>query len=130
MTSCGYAGKILRVDLGSGTFADENLDSGFIRNYIGGAGFGARFLCQENPVNVDWSDPQNRIILANGPLSGTVARGSGTMCVTSKGPMTGLTGCSQSNGYWGAFLKSCGYDAIVILPSSGKWYSTDPGTHS
>ncbi|MFX0200297.1 MAG: aldehyde ferredoxin oxidoreductase family protein, partial [Candidatus Hodarchaeota archaeon] len=82
---------------------------------------GARYLYQENPDNIEWSDPQNRIVLANGPLSGTAARGSGTMCVTSKGPMTNLAGSSQANGYWGAFLKSCGYDGIVIYGRADRW---------
>lgn len=121
MISCGYAGKILRVDLSDRTFADEDLHNDFMKKYIGGAGFGARYLYQENPCNIDWSDPLNRIVFANGPLSGTVARGSGTMCVTSKGPMTNLAGCSQANGYWGAFLKSCGYDGIVIHGRSDHW---------
>jgi aldehyde:ferredoxin oxidoreductase len=121
MIPCGYAGKILRVDLSNRTFSDENLDDDFIKKYIGGIGFGARYLYQENPVNVEWSDPQNRIIFANGPLSGTVFRGSGTICVTSKGPMTNLAGSSQANGYWGAFLKSCGYDGIVVHGFSDRW---------
>ncbi|UCF56816.1 MAG: hypothetical protein JSW15_12225 [Deltaproteobacteria bacterium] len=121
MISRGYAGKILRVDLSNGTFSDENVDNDFLRKYIGGAGFGARYLYQENPDDAEWSDPENRIILANGPLSGTVVRGSGTMCVTSKGPMTNLAGCSQANGYWGAFLKSCGYDGIIIHGCADRW---------
>lgn len=121
MIPFGYAGKILRVDLSNRTFSDENLDDNLIKKYIGGAGFGARYLYQENPDNVEWLDPQNRIIFANGPLSGTVVGGSGTICVTSKGPMTNLAGSSQANGYWGAFLKSCGYDGMVIHGRSDGW---------
>lgn len=121
MVPFGYAGKVLRVDLSHRTFSDDDLSDDFIKKYIGGAGFGARYLSQENPVNAEWSDPQNRIIFANGPLSDTVFWGSGTMCVTSKGPMTNLAGASQANGYWGAFLKSCGYDGIVVHGSSDSW---------
>lgn len=121
MIPCGYAGKILRVNLSNSTVADENLDNDFIKKYIGGVGFGARYLYRENPDNAEWSDPQNRIILANGPLSGTVARGSGTMCITGMGPMTNLAGSSQANGYWGAFLKSCGYDGVVIHGRVDHW---------
>ena len=121
MTPFGYAGKILRVDLSRRTFSNENLGNDFPIKYIGGAGFGARYLYEENPDNVKWSDSENRIIIANGPLSGTVVPGSGTMCMTSKGPMTNLAGVSQANGYFGAFLKSCGYDGIVIHGSSAYW---------
>ena len=121
MTPYGYAGKIVRVDLNSGEVFNQDLDSDFLQKYIGGAGFGARYLYQENPVNVEWSDPENRIIFANGPLSNTAVRGSGTICVTSKGPMTDLAGSSQGNGYMGAFLKSCGYDGIVIQGKADGW---------
>ena len=121
MIPYGYAGRILRVDLSGQIFIDEELDNDLIKKYIGGAGFGARYLCQENPGNVEWSSPQNRIIFANGPLSGTAAAGSGTMCVTSKGPMTELAGSSQANGYWGAFLKACGYDGIILTGCSDRW---------
>lgn len=116
-----YAGKILRINLTDEAFSAEELDNDFIKKYIGGGGFGARYLYRENPDNVKWSDPQNRIIFANGPLSGTMVRGSGTMCVMSKGPMTNLAVSSQSNGYWGAFLKSCGYDGIVMHGSADRW---------
>jgi aldehyde:ferredoxin oxidoreductase len=121
MIQYGYAGKILRINLSDGTLSDETLDNDVMKKYIGGVGFGARYIYQENPDNVEWSDPQNRIIFANGPLSGTTVRGSGTMCVMSKGPMTNLAGASQSNGYWGAFLKSCGYDGIVIHGCADRW---------
>ena len=121
MIQYGYAGKILRVNLSDGTFSDETLDNDFMKKYIGGVGFGAQYLYKENPDHVAFSDPQNRIIFANGPLSGTTVRGSGTMCVVSKGPMTNLAGASQSNGYWGAFLKSCGYDGIVMVGCADHW---------
>lgn len=121
MVQYGYAGKILRINLSDGTFSDETLENDFIMKYIGGAGFGARYIYQENPDHVEWSDPKNRIIFANGPLSGTRVCGSGTMCVISKGPMTNLAGSSQSNGYWGAFLKSCGYDGIVMVGCADRW---------
>jgi len=116
-----YAGRILKVDLSNRRFSDEPLESHFLRRYIGGTGFGAWYLYKENPAQAEWSDPENRIIFANGPLSGTVAPGSGTVSVTSKGPMTNLAGCSQANGFWGAYLKTCGYDGIVIHGCPDRW---------
>ncbi len=121
MIPCGYAGKILRVNLSDRTFLKENLDNDYIHKYIGGAGFGALYLNRENPPSAKWSDPENRIIFSNGPLSGTVIRGSGTICVTSKGPMTDLAGSTQANGTMGAFLRSCGYDGIIIQGHAESW---------
>ncbi len=43
----GYAGKLLRVDLTESTFSDEVLGESELRKYIGGSGFGARYLYEE-----------------------------------------------------------------------------------
>ena len=65
MGRCAYTGKILRVNLAGGVLSHEVLDSDFIKKYVGGAGFGARYLYQENPDGVEWADPENRIIQIN-----------------------------------------------------------------
>ncbi|HOI17653.1 MAG TPA: aldehyde ferredoxin oxidoreductase N-terminal domain-containing protein, partial [Geobacteraceae bacterium] len=67
MSLYGYAGRILRVDLDEKKFHDESLDADFVSQFIGGAGFGAKYLYDEHPESVAWSDPENRIIFANGP---------------------------------------------------------------
>lgn len=92
-----------------------------VDRYLGGAGFGARYLYEENPDEVHWSDPENRLIIANGPLRNTPFHGSGTLGSVSKGPMTGLAVSTQANGFAGARLKSCGYDAVVIHGCAGDW---------
>ena len=114
MSLYGYAGKILRVNLTGEKFFDEPLDQGVLTRFIGGAGLGAKYLYQDHPANVAWSDPDNEIIFANGPFSNTALGGSGTISVTAKGPMTNLAGSSQGNGYMGAFLKSCEYDGLIV----------------
>ena len=53
MIPYGYAGRILRINLSNGTLSDENVDSDFQKKFIGGAGFGARYLYQENPDNIE-----------------------------------------------------------------------------
>jgi aldehyde:ferredoxin oxidoreductase len=121
MIPYGYHGKILRVDLSQNRILEDDLDVALAEKFVGGAGFGARILWQENPDPVDWSDPRNCLVVANGPLSGTAVQGSGTICVTSKGPMTDLAGSSQANGQMGAFLKSCGYDGIILLGRADRW---------
>jgi aldehyde:ferredoxin oxidoreductase len=99
----------------------EKLGQELIENYMGGAGFGASYLFKESPDNISWEDPENRLIFSNGPLSNTPVHGSGTTCVITKGPMTNLAVSTQANGYMGASLKSCGYDAIVIKGVAKEW---------
>ena len=121
MTVHGYAGRMLRIDLSHGKFSHEPLTPDSLSQYVGGVGLGASFLYAEHPRVVEWSDAENRIILANGPLSNTSIGGSGTMCVVAKGPMTNLAGSSQANGYWGGYLKSCEYDGIIIQGRAPRW---------
>jgi aldehyde:ferredoxin oxidoreductase len=110
----GYVGKILRVDLSNGKTSVEELSRSFIEKWVGGAGFGARYLHEEVPAGVKWSDPENRLIWTSGPLAGSGVYGAGTFNVASKGPITNLAGCSQANGYFGAYLKFSGFDGIIF----------------
>ncbi len=116
----GYTGKILRVDLTSGRIREENLDAETLRKYVGGSALGAKYLYEEAPPGVEWSDPENRIMFFTGPLTGTKV-GSGIFSVVSKGATTGLAATSQANGFFGAFLKFAGFDGIVIQGRAKRW---------
>lgn len=121
MSTHGYSGNVLRVDLTQGVTHSEPTHPDMIDRYLGGAGFGARYLYDENPDGIHWSDPENRLIIANGPFSNTPFHGSGTLCFVTKGPMTDLAVSTQANGFGGARLKSCGYDAMVIKGCADDW---------
>jgi aldehyde:ferredoxin oxidoreductase len=117
----GYMGKILRVDLGHGKISEETPDNGTLRKYIGGTGLGVKYLYEEVPPGVEWSDPENRIMFMAGPFSGTKVNGSGIFSIISKGPMTNLAGTSQANGYFAAYLKLSGFDGIVVQGKAENW---------
>ncbi|MBI2908623.1 MAG: hypothetical protein HYX92_13355 [Chloroflexi bacterium] len=117
----GYAGKYLRVDLTAGTLADERWDEANLRKYIGGTGFGAKVIYDEVPPEVTWSDPENRITLASGPLGGTSVSGSGTFSVVTKGALTNSATSTQANGYLGAFMKFAGYDGVIVHGRAKEW---------
>ncbi|MFB3884858.1 MAG: aldehyde ferredoxin oxidoreductase family protein [Thermodesulfobacteriota bacterium] len=116
----GYTGKILRVDLTHGLVREEPLE-GDPEVYLGGTGLGAEYLYREVPPEVSWDHPENRIIMASGPLAGTIVSGTGTFSLVTKGPMTNLAVSTQANGFWGAYLKFAGYDAVIIQGRSPKW---------
>jgi aldehyde:ferredoxin oxidoreductase len=69
---------------------------------------------KEVPKGSQWDDPLNLMVLSSGPLGGTRFPGSGTICIVTKGPMTNLAGASQLNGFFGAYLRLCGFDAMVV----------------
>jgi aldehyde:ferredoxin oxidoreductase len=114
----GYSGKFLRVDLTYKRIIEENFDEDILRKYIGGTGIGAKILYDEVATKTKWSDPENRLTLASGPLNGTVIPGSGSFSVVTKGPLTNGATSTQANGFFGAFLKFSGFDGIVLQGTS------------
>ncbi len=107
-------GKMIRIDLTTSQTSIEQLDDETLKKWVGGVGLGAKLLYDEIPAGVEWSDPENRIILTTGPLSGSGVFGAGTFNVATKGPMTNMAGSSQANGYFGAYLKFSGFDGVIL----------------
>ena len=120
LTRIGYAGKILRIDLSTGNIASEDLHLDTVKKWVGGVGLGAKYLYEEVPPGVEWSDAENRLIWTTGPLAGTDVAGAATINIMAKGPMTNLAGSSQANGFFGAYLKFSGYDGIIFQGKSPK----------
>lgn len=110
----GYMGKILRVNLSTKEISVEELSERMARDFIGGAGFGIKMLFDEVPGSVDPLGPENKLIFAPGPLSGTSAPCASRMAVTTKSPLTGAVGMALSGGYFPVELKFAGYDALLI----------------
>ncbi|MDH5702987.1 MAG: hypothetical protein OEY99_02130 [Aigarchaeota archaeon] len=117
----GYAGKLLRVDLTHERMADVVFDEDILRKYVGGTGIGAKILYEEVPPDLEWSDSENRMVFASGPLGGTRVGGSGTFSLVTKGALTGGATATQANGYFGAYLKLSGYDGIIIQGRARRW---------
>ena len=116
----GYAGKLLYVDLTSGSVRVKPLERDFALKYIGGRGFTARILHEELRAGVDPLSPDNVIVFAAGPLSGTPLPSASRLIVAAKSPMTGGTGDASSGGYWAPEMKYAGFDAIIIKGRSPK----------
>jgi len=110
----GYEGSILKVDLSKNKVERQKLPEKILRQFIGGTGLGAKILYDEVSAETEWSNPENRLIIADGPLNATPIGGSGSVSVVTKGPLTNGAGCSQANGYFGAYLRLCGLNGIVI----------------
>ena len=110
----GYCGQLLRIDLTSGRVATEPIDPQVARKFIGGRGLGTWYLSQEVDPQVDPLSPENTLIIATGPVTGTRAPASGRYMVVTKSPLTGTVASSNSGGYWGPELKFAGFDAIIL----------------
>ncbi len=114
MIMYGWRGKILRVDLTRGEMKEENLDGKVAKDYIGGRGLGIYYLNREVDPRVDPLSPENMLIMAAGPLTGTSAPTAARYMVMTKGPLTGALTCSNSGGQFPRELKRAGFDALLI----------------
>jgi aldehyde:ferredoxin oxidoreductase len=120
MYSGGYAGKILRVNLTDKTSKVEQLSEEIARDFIGGAGFGIKYLYDELKPGTDPLGPDNKLIFSVGPFTGAGVPCSSRMSVTSKSPLTGTVGVALSGGQFPAEVKYAGWDAIIIEGKSEK----------
>lgn len=110
----GYHNRILRVNLSTKHIQEEHPGDTFYRKYLGGRGIIAYYLYHEVPANTDPLGPDNKLIFAAGPLTGTPFIGSGRNSVGARSPLTGAYGDGESGGFFGAEMKRAGYDAIII----------------
>ncbi|MBN1966908.1 MAG: aldehyde ferredoxin oxidoreductase family protein [Anaerolineae bacterium] len=110
----GWMGKILVVDLTSGSIAVEPLNMDMARQFIGGRGLGARLLWDLVGPEVDPLSPENVLIIATGPLTGTGFQTSNRFSISAKSPLTGTVLDANSGGTWGMRLKRSGFDLLIL----------------
>ncbi|MBN1538295.1 MAG: aldehyde ferredoxin oxidoreductase family protein [Anaerolineales bacterium] len=110
----GYAGAYLRVDLSTGQIQKHSLPSEWVENYLGGNGIGIKILWDEVPETANPLGPDNKLIVATGPLCGSPMPNSGRMEFIGKSPLTGIYGDANAGGQFGPELKFSGYDVIIF----------------
>jgi len=116
----GYAGRYLRVDLSTGTLRNLALPEDLPSQFLGGNGFGTKILWNEVGVDVDPLSPQNRLVFASGPFTGTIFPTAGRLEIISKSPLTGIYGDANAGGHFAPELKRSGFDMIVFEGRSPK----------
>jgi aldehyde:ferredoxin oxidoreductase len=114
--SAGWTGKILRINVTNRS--TETIPTEFYsKEFLGGIGIAAKIAWDEIRPETGAFDFENKLIFATGPLTGTLAPGSGRMEIVGKSPRTfpkEVVTRSGMGGYWGTELKYAGYDAIIL----------------
>ena len=118
MTS--WTGKLLRVNLSTSDCTVEEIPKDWLHEYIGGRGLADRYLYEELDPTVDPLAPENKMIFATGPLTGTPAPCGSRYMVVTKGALTGAITTSNSGGYFGPELKFAGYDLLIVEGKAAK----------
>ncbi len=110
----GYMGKILWVDLSDGSFKEVELPDEIYRQYIGGYGLATKLIYENMPAKSDPLGPDAIVGFFPGLLTGSVGPLTGRFMVAGKSPLTGTWGDANCGGQFGAEIKKCGYDGILI----------------
>ncbi len=109
-----WHGKILRVNLTTKTIRTETVDELFASKYLGGRGWAIKFMLEEMDPTIDAFDPNNLMIFATGPLTGTVAPTGNRYMVVTKSPLTGALTNSNSGGFFPNEMKRTGFDLFIF----------------
>lgn len=114
MTTPGYHGRYLKVDLSTGNAEAVPIDQAVLRRFIGGTGLGTWLLLEECPDHVDPLAPENPLVFVFSPLVGSPLTTSAKFAVMSKSPLTGRINDSLSSSRFAIAGKRTGFDAILI----------------
>jgi len=110
----GWTGVFLQVNLTKNKAVAESYDAQLALNYIGGRGFAAKILWDQLKPGIDPLSPENKLVFAAGPLTGSGVPNSGKLVVASKSPLTGGYGDGNIGTFAAVQMRKAGYDAVII----------------
>ncbi len=110
----GWTGHILRINLTTKTFKNESFSEDFAHKWVGGRGFAVKILFDELKPGIDPLGPENKLIVALGPIAGIPAPNTGKAVVAAKSPLTGFYGDGNIGTRVAEHLRKAGYDALIV----------------
>ncbi len=110
----GYTGRVVDIDLSSGTVADYRLADEDREKFLGGRFLATKILWDKLKPGVDALGPDNILVVMTSPLTGTGAPSSSRYDISAKSPLTGGIGHSNSGGNFGIHLKRAGFDGVIV----------------
>lgn len=116
----GYAGKLLWVDLTSGTIATARLEEETAMAFLGGSGLGAKIIRERLATIRGPLDPSNPLCFLPGLLCGTAVPGSNRTTVCALSPASNAWGEARAGGAWAPMLKYAGYDGAIFTGKAAQ----------
>jgi aldehyde:ferredoxin oxidoreductase len=110
----GYTGKILHVNLSTGSLEIEEPPEAFYRKYMGGSAMGLYYILRDTPPRVDPLAPENTLTFMTGVTTGAPISGQSRININARSPMSGAIGDSQGGGFFPAEMKFAGFDGVVV----------------
>lgn len=117
------ADKIFRVNMTDLTTSIEDVPADWAG--LGGRGLTSTVVAAEVEPTCHPLGHRNKIIIAPGMLSGTVAANSGRISIGAKSPLTGTIKEANAGGTAAQMLAKSGCKALIIegLPKGDSWYN-------
>lgn len=112
--------KLLRINLSTQTSTIEQIPERYEKMFLGGKGLATAYFVKEVSRGIDPLGPDNKFIIAAGPLNGTIAPASSRFEIVTKSPLTGIYLDCNSGGHFGQDLKAAGYDLLILENQSEK----------
>lgn len=116
----GYTGKVLVINLSSGTWETEQIEDNIYKQILSGVGLGVWYLYNNIPEGADALGPDNILGFTSGILTGTGSVMNGRWMAVCKSPLTGGWGDSNCGGNLAPAIKQAGYDAIFFKGKADK----------
>jgi aldehyde:ferredoxin oxidoreductase len=114
----GFYNRVLSINVSDQSFQIEPTDDAVLEKYLGGKGLATYLLMKNNPPGVNPLSPENHLILATGPVSGTGIWGSCRHGIYTKSPQTGFYSESYSGGTFADYMAGAGFDAVDVQGAS------------
>jgi len=109
----GYNNRTVYINVGTLEVSEKPVTQQMKEKFIGGKGFDLRLLWDATKPDTRWNDPENEIVISGGPVCGiTQYSGTGKAICCAISPQTDIVIDSNVGGFFGPFLKFCGFDAL------------------
>ncbi len=117
------ADRIFRINMTDLTSSIEDVPADWAGH--GGRGLTSTIVAAEVVPTCHPLGAKNKLVLAPGLLSGTVAANSGRLSIGAKSPLTGTIKESNAGGTAAQIFARAGVKALIVegLPTSDTWYS-------
>ncbi|MBC2713769.1 MAG: aldehyde ferredoxin oxidoreductase family protein [Desulfobacteraceae bacterium] len=116
----GYFGKFLKIDLTNNQTEDITISDDDQKKYVGGSTLAAKIIYDYVKPGMDPLAPENPMVFATGPFTGSNVPMVSRSAVCGISPGTGLWGEATTGGKFPMRLKGTGYDGILITGKAEK----------
>ena len=130
MSTKGYFGRLLEVDLSTGKIEKTKISDSDIHHFLGGRGLGAKLLYDRLKPGTDPLSEDNILMFMTGPFVGYPIPSSSRTCVVTKSPRTSpankkyghssTLSYANMGGFFGPELRYAGYDGLLVKGKSDK----------